>query len=293
MKPPSQWGITDLEALIGQEETSSLEFKDARSLLNEDKKKDEIAKDVSAMANAAGGVIVYGIGEDSKGLATRLAPIENRKGLVEWLEQVIANNIEPKVQGVLIHPIKLPEDKVAIAVEVPKATSLAPHQSTRQSQYFRRWNRTIQAMLDHEVRDLMRRGNVPEPVFELEFDREYGDLFNVKGLLTNLGQEPSLYTFVQLRVDARLSPATTLTGWEANQEIFEDEATVVFRRSWIVPHTMPIMNGIVHRALEDRWTINEGEKYYVTFSLSCPGYIISAVHELTRVGEEIGIRVVD
>ena len=55
----------DLDRLIadGVEENISLDYKAADSLQNTDGKKKEIAKDISAMANSAGGVIIYGIKE--------------------------------------------------------------------------------------------------------------------------------------------------------------------------------------------------------------------------------------
>ena len=127
-KQTIDWTVADLEALIGSEETSNLEFKDGRSLLNEPKKKEEIARDVSAMANAAGGIIVYGLHE-TNGVATSIAGCPAEYGKAEWFDQVITNNIEPKVQGVVIKRIDLPEGKMALVVEIPKAMSFAPHQS--------------------------------------------------------------------------------------------------------------------------------------------------------------------
>ena len=47
------------------EESIQLDFKQAESLGKNDKKKLEIAKDVSAFANSAGGYIVYGIKENN------------------------------------------------------------------------------------------------------------------------------------------------------------------------------------------------------------------------------------
>lgn len=57
--------LEDIRRMIadGVEENISLDYKAAEALQNTDGKKKEIAKDVSAMANAAGGVIIYGIKE--------------------------------------------------------------------------------------------------------------------------------------------------------------------------------------------------------------------------------------
>lgn len=53
----------DIEALISSrtEESLNLEYKRAAALDKEDKQKNEISKDVSAMANSAGGKILYGV----------------------------------------------------------------------------------------------------------------------------------------------------------------------------------------------------------------------------------------
>ena len=56
--------IEDIQSLIDiqAEENTYYEFKDARAI--DDKQKAEISKDVSAFANADGGVIIYGLNED-------------------------------------------------------------------------------------------------------------------------------------------------------------------------------------------------------------------------------------
>ena len=66
MKEPWEWNEDDLEALIRSKtkESIELEYKSSEALSRTDNKKKELSKDVSALANSAGGVIVYGIVED-------------------------------------------------------------------------------------------------------------------------------------------------------------------------------------------------------------------------------------
>ena len=48
----------------GIEESLNLDYKAAGALAKTDGKKKEITKDVSAMANSDGGIIIYGVTED-------------------------------------------------------------------------------------------------------------------------------------------------------------------------------------------------------------------------------------
>ena len=60
-----RYTFADIQYLIdnGVEESIHLDFKAAGALAKDDKKKNEIAKDVSAFANSDGGIIIYGISE--------------------------------------------------------------------------------------------------------------------------------------------------------------------------------------------------------------------------------------
>jgi predicted HTH transcriptional regulator len=62
---PKVWNEARLMKLIENEieESLTLEYKSAEALDRTDFKKKEITKDVSAMANSAGGTIIYGIFE--------------------------------------------------------------------------------------------------------------------------------------------------------------------------------------------------------------------------------------
>jgi len=88
------------------EESMSLEFKSGASLKKNDSGKQEIAKDVSAFANSEGGVLIYGIEEENH-VATRLSPFNGNEFTKEWLEQVIMSNINRKVEGIIIDPIRI------------------------------------------------------------------------------------------------------------------------------------------------------------------------------------------
>jgi hypothetical protein len=62
---PTTWNEAEIQRYIDDEEEESLtlDYKAADALAKSDGKKTEITKDVSAIANSAGGTIVYGLKE--------------------------------------------------------------------------------------------------------------------------------------------------------------------------------------------------------------------------------------
>ena len=127
-KLPGQWTEDDLMALQRQQITErlDLEYKRADALENTDGKKNEVSKDVSAMANSAGGTIIYGIAEDKQTRTIRVSGgIDPSVLSVEWLEQVISSRIQRKIDGVGISQVQLvtvDPGKVAYVVSVPQST---------------------------------------------------------------------------------------------------------------------------------------------------------------------------
>src|SRR5829696_4992355 len=104
-KDMEAWDEAKLQTLIDNfvEESLILEYKSAGSFALTDSKRKEITKDVSAMANSAGGTIIYGLKEytepDKKHLAESIDPIHRTPFSKEWLEQII-NNIRPHIDNV-------------------------------------------------------------------------------------------------------------------------------------------------------------------------------------------------
>jgi hypothetical protein len=160
----------DLENLIKNkiEEGSELEYKSSGALEKSDKAKSEIAKDVSAMANAVGGLIIYGI-KESGHVPREITPIDRNKFSKEWLEQVINSGIGPKIEGLKIISISVnDEDGSAYVVEIPQGNTA--HQNNVDCKYYRRYNFEAVPMKDYEIRDVMNRAK--HPIVELEFEIE-------------------------------------------------------------------------------------------------------------------------
>ena len=168
------WNQTRLEQYIidGIEESLTLDYKAAASLDKSDKKKIEITKDVSAMANSAGGILIYGIAEFQdkahEHLPERLDPVDRMAFSKEWLEHIIGN-IQPRIDGVIIHPVPISSatNHVVYVVEIPQ--SHTAHQA-RDMRYYKRFNFESVMMSDYEIRDVMGRGQFPK--LELGFSLE-------------------------------------------------------------------------------------------------------------------------
>jgi len=99
------WNEEDLKKLVLNqiEESLNLEYKRCDALTKEEKKKTQVSKDVSALANSAGGTIVYGIIEDGH-VPTRLDEgFEPNKISKEWIEHIIQSKIHPRIHDVIIN----------------------------------------------------------------------------------------------------------------------------------------------------------------------------------------------
>lgn len=161
----------DLQRYIDDETEESLvlDYKGAAALGKSHEKKKEITKDVSAMANSAGGRIIYGIREfqqdAKKHLPEKLDPIDRSDFSKEWLEQV-TSNIRPRINGLVIHPVSFGPAHVAYIVDIPQSTTA--HQAT-DHRYYKRYNFQSVPMEDHEIRDVMNRGTTPV----LEVDTQF------------------------------------------------------------------------------------------------------------------------
>lgn len=162
---PRNWTQASLQNFITSEieESLTLEYKSAEALDRNETKKKEITKDVSAMANSAGGIIVYGIsefGEENKRhLPERITPVDRRKYPREWVEQII-QAIRPRIDGIVIHSVNLSsgENDTAYVIEIPQSNTA--HQAS-DHRYYKRFNFQAVPMEDYEIRDVMFREQTP------------------------------------------------------------------------------------------------------------------------------------
>ncbi len=202
------WTEQRLQQYINDEvpESLSLEYKRGIVLSKNAKKNpkwlEALTKDISALANSAGGILVYGIAENND-KPTGFSPVDKSEFSRETLDQIISSNIKPRIDGLVIHPVSLSsgENDTAYVIEIPQSNTA--HQAY-DKRYHKRLNTTTTSMEDYEIRDVMRRGNYPK--FEFKFslvkhyfpydltsDKEQKKYFNLNIHATNVGNVITLY----------------------------------------------------------------------------------------------------
>lgn len=160
----------DLQSLIDNEieESTELEYK-STFVKQKPNWKEELAKDVSAMANANGGVIVFGIAQkecNGHSIPEKLTPIPNTLMSKDSLSQLLSSNIQPVIENLEISFIPFNAETGFFVIEVPQG--ITAHQNRLSHLYHRRRNATIEPMEDYEIRDVMNRSK--HPVMAIEFE---------------------------------------------------------------------------------------------------------------------------
>ena len=146
-------------------ESNTLEYKASPAVDNTNGRKLEMSKDISAMANAEGGQFVYAMTEEENlpaGLDNGINPTPF-DGL--WFEQVLQQNISPKIEGLRIRQIQLSNGNVATVVEIPKSRTI--HQA-KDLRYYRRRNYRNDMMEDYEIREALNRATTPDLYLKFE-----------------------------------------------------------------------------------------------------------------------------
>jgi hypothetical protein len=133
------------------------------------KHREDLIRDVSAFANAEGGLIIYGIKEKRGGYPKEVDDgTDLNTTNLDRIEQILTTNIHPRIEGLFIKPVELKSKgagKYGFVVCIPKATTNAPHQADDKI-YYKRHDATKLPMDDHEIRDMVGRS--------LEFGRKFG-----------------------------------------------------------------------------------------------------------------------
>jgi hypothetical protein len=157
--------LKDIQGLIDSvtHESPVLEYKTASNKFR-DSEKNEIAKDVSAMANSSGGVIVYGVRTDPqvKTKPVEIVPIEVVN--IETFDRVVNSQIRCEIRG--IQKKLLPTSSPQVMVIYIPQSDEAPHQSLVDNKYYRR-SGTESLPMEHDLVELYFSRRL-SPVLNLE-----------------------------------------------------------------------------------------------------------------------------
>ncbi len=178
-------GEKAIESLLGKQENLELEFKanDPRDTIFENGAltkpgKKILAKEISAFANSAGGVIIFGIDcrkIDGVDQAEKLTPIPGISRAETTVRDAASELLQPRHDGIRVASILSKEgaDAGYIVVDVPRSER-RPHRSeaTDQKQYFKRSGGSAFAMEHYDIEDAFRR--VSSPSLKLEVSYSFG-----------------------------------------------------------------------------------------------------------------------
>lgn len=138
-KPPLEIREIDLLNLIKERvaENRQLEFKRQLPEAN-DQGKAKFLKAITALANTAGGDLIYGI-EAEEGIPKSLAPLAviSKDQVLLRLEDLCANGVDPRLTGTQFRWITLSNGGDALVVRVPRSWN-APHRVKLSSQFYAR-----------------------------------------------------------------------------------------------------------------------------------------------------------
>lgn len=160
-KLPTNWTEEDVQQLIGQPESFTLEFHESRLCEPGKNFTRMLARDISAFANTEGGMLVLGMLENRgrPRIALNLdGGIDPDVLSLDQLRHVADISIRPRLSGILCHAIPLSGERsgrVVYVIAVPKGDTA--YQANDYIYYARNGFRS-EPMPDHLVRLIMLRG---------------------------------------------------------------------------------------------------------------------------------------
>jgi hypothetical protein len=269
-------------------ESLHLEYKASDAIdKKNDAKKIEMARDVSAFANADGGQIIYGMTEaehEPAGLDEGLDP----KAYPEiWFEQVLQQHVTPILDGVRVRHVPLASG-VAIVIDVP-ATKNDPHQVS-DGRYYRRHNYNRLIMEHYEVREAFTRSTTPEPFVTLSLrtnptkliydsNVEQSRDFTLYAHISNRSNQPAMHAQITIGVDVDLSVHQKGSYLDAGKRTEGKQSYRLFRQQWSAAQRLPIFKEATFSLVESHLTLSVHSHYlggsthfYIPVEILSPGF---------------------
>lgn len=156
--------IADIEAMIANQEPEGqyLDYKRGDALGTEDKKKGELVKDITGLANAGGGRIIYGVSElkvGTIGVPDAFFPVPSTTTTRDWIYSVVRSKSNPPFSDFEVEELIEPGGGRVVVIDVrPGSTAF---QSTHDHCYYQRAGTHTVPMLDFQIRDVMNRRTKP------------------------------------------------------------------------------------------------------------------------------------
>jgi hypothetical protein len=247
----------DLQRLVDEalEESLTLDYKASPALTRDGKGPDELCKDVTALANSAGGQLVYGIEEDK---VTR-KPSRVDDGVIdpkitrEWMEQILNSRVQPRLNGVQTARIDMENGKFGYVISVPQSQT-GPHQAPDQK-YYKRFDLQSVPMHDYEIKDIMRRATTPDLYTEITFDNKqtarsidavmstgFSNTVVLHCTVKNRSSAPAYHVIVDFLIDSDLAVPFALDPFKQVGERDQPPGPKmkIFHRAINSPPQMPI-----------------------------------------------------
>ncbi|MEH2359270.1 AlbA family DNA-binding domain-containing protein [Nostoc sp.] len=298
--PLKEWSEETILSMIKDrvQESLELDYKECPAIFPlTDKKKIELSKDVSAFANSAGGIIIYGIKENGH-IPTEIdTGFEPNALSKERLEQIINSNIHPRINELLIKQIELVTTNpghVLYVVSIPQATTRAPHQAA-DKRYYKRFNFESVPMEDYEIRDILRRATTPDLHFNfllsgqdiapIQFSQDhlFSEEVDLIIAVENRAEEAAFYAVMNVFIDSTLK-LSNFGDLKMVENLFinfkDDEKISVTQLSqnWGIQGKMPIFKGTNFRITDTPIKLAvpkehaDTEKEYIcAWQISSPG----------------------
>jgi len=288
-------------------ESLHLEYKASDAIdKRSNERKMEMARDISAFANADGGQIIYGMRENKDhepdGLDAGLDPHEYPE---IWFEQVLQQYVTPLLTAAKPRHVLLSSGRVAVVIDIP-ASRGDPHQVD--GRYYRRHNFNRLAMEHYEVRDMFRRSTNPDLIIEFffanmlkrqdlhyPFDGGEHAAIGLSPVISNRSSTPSEYAVALIFIDEQL---TVLSPDYANLGVtkFNGNRVIPYRLNFYPNKSMPLFKeqptlmpnlGIV--VPQDM--IFRGNDYVIGYEVRAPGcHVEGSCFLIVEHGRTLAIR---
>jgi Putative DNA-binding domain len=275
----------------GMAEGLEIEFKASDALVRNEQKINDLCIDLSAMANATGGTVIYGIDEQKKTGGPVIVDngVDDPKITREWIEQIIHARVHPRMLF-SSQPVELSPGRFGFVINVPQS-QVGPHQAP-DKKYYRRVGVQSVAMEDYEIRDIFRRATTPDLFVSLSFlngdrerlvfdeDRDLSHPFNLIAHIENRSAQPAYHAIVDIGI---VTTCERISGGGYDQLATADNENGVpmhwFRWSLASPPALPIFRehkllmarNVIMLALAHR-NMHSQDIHDLTVRVSAPGF---------------------